>query len=146
MHPKFEFGIGSFTDGFRVGVCLKIFRVHYPKHAFIHVMPKKKKAKKKRTTPATAAAETKSALSAREPKNSSVRPQRHQPTDLSGDLQGLRRVPGADSQSDSELVDEGNPFEAEIISGVEAARDATKEVRTREVPEDDVPEEYLDKD
>jgi hypothetical protein len=61
-------------------------------------------------------------------------------------LQGLSRTPGADSESVSELVEEGNPFEAEVVSGVEAAHDITKGVRTREVPEDDVPEEYLDKD
>jgi hypothetical protein len=60
---------------------------------------------------------------------------------LSGDLQGLSRTPGADSESVSELVEEGNPFEAEIVNAVEAADDIAKEVRTREVPE-----EYLDKD
>jgi hypothetical protein len=94
-------------------------------------MPKKKKAKKRRTTPATAAAKKKS---------------HDHSTNLSGDLQGLSRKPGADSESVSELVEEGNPFEAEVVSGVEAAHDVTKEVRTRELPEDDVPEEYLDRD
>jgi hypothetical protein len=45
------------------------------------------------------------------------------------------------------LVEEGQSFEAEIIGGVEDAPDADEgEVRTREVPEDDVPEEYLEKD
>jgi hypothetical protein len=45
------------------------------------------------------------------------------------------------------LIDEGNTFEAGVVSGVERADDADeKEVRTREFPEDDVPEEYLDKD
>jgi hypothetical protein len=34
-----------------------------------------------------------------------------------------------------------------VISGVERADDSEeKEVRTKEVPEDDVPEEYLDND
>jgi hypothetical protein len=65
---------------------------------------------------------------------------------LSGDLQGLSRVEGADSESVAELVEEGNPFEAEVVAGVEAADTETGEVRTHEVPEDDVPDEYLDKD
>src|ERR1700722_13827083 len=65
----------------------------------------------------------------------------------SGDLQGLSRLEGADSESVDELIEEGNAFEADVISGVESAGDADeKEVRTHEVPEDDVPEEYLDKE
>ena len=97
-------------------------------------MPRKKKAKKKRKPNVPG------------PKEFSVRTQEHRSVGLSGDLQGLSRTPGADSESVSELVEEGNPFEAEIVDAVEAADDKTKEVRTREVPEDDVPEEYLDKD
>ena len=54
---------------------------------------------------------------------------------------------GADSESVEELVAEGNAFEAGAVTGVEAADDAEgQEVHTHEVPEDDVPEEYLDKD
>jgi hypothetical protein len=65
----------------------------------------------------------------------------------SGDLQGLSNVESADSESVDELVEEGNAFEAGVISGVEEAGDrGEKEVRTREVPEDDVPGEYLDED
>jgi hypothetical protein len=65
----------------------------------------------------------------------------------SGDLQGLTDVEGADSESVDELVEEGNAFEAGIISGVEdAGRRGDREVRTREVPEDDVPQEYLDEE
>jgi ABC-type taurine transport system substrate-binding protein len=65
----------------------------------------------------------------------------------SGDLQGLSRVEGADSESVDELLEEGNAFEAGIVSGVEEADDSgVREVHTREVPEDDVPEEYLDND
>ena len=65
----------------------------------------------------------------------------------SGDLQGLSRTEEADSESVDELVEEGNPFEADAVSGVEEADNADeKEVHTHEVPEDDVPEEYLDKD
>jgi hypothetical protein len=46
-----------------------------------------------------------------------------------------------------ELIEEGNAFEADVVAGVESADDADeKEVRTHEVPEDDVPGEYLDED
>jgi hypothetical protein len=65
----------------------------------------------------------------------------------SGDLQGLSSVEGADSESVDELLEEGNAFEADVVRGVESAADADEsEVRTHEVPEDDVPEEYLDKE
>ena len=65
----------------------------------------------------------------------------------SGDLQGLTNRDGADSESVDELLEEGNAFEAEIVKGVEDAGDADEgEVRTHEVPEDDVPGEYLDKE
>jgi len=65
----------------------------------------------------------------------------------SGDLQGLPRRPVADSESVEDLVEEGNAFEANAVIGVEDAGDAEgKEVRTHEVPEDDVPSEYLDQD
>jgi len=66
----------------------------------------------------------------------------------SGDLQGLSgRRESADSQSVDELLEEGNAFEADAVIGVENADLADgKEVRTHEVAEDDVPEEYLDKD
>lgn len=65
----------------------------------------------------------------------------------SGDLQGLSNVGRADSESVDELLEEGNAFEAEIVKGVEDVADADEsEVRTHEVPEDDVPEEYLEKD
>lgn len=65
----------------------------------------------------------------------------------SGDLQGLSSVAGAESESVNELLEEGNAFEADVVKGVEdAGRAEGKEVRTHEVPEDDVPGEYLDKD
>jgi hypothetical protein len=65
----------------------------------------------------------------------------------SGDLQGLSNVEGADSESVDELIEEGNAFEADVVAGVEDAGDADeKEVHTHEVPEDDVPGEYLDQD
>jgi hypothetical protein len=62
----------------------------------------------------------------------------------SGDLQQLPDDADADSESVEELLEEGNSFEAEVVDGVESAKDAdVSEVRTRQVPEDDVPEEYL---
>jgi hypothetical protein len=65
----------------------------------------------------------------------------------SGDLQGLSNTEGADSESVDELLEEGNAFEAEVVEGVQDAPDADQGgVKTHEVPEDDVPEEYLDKD
>jgi hypothetical protein len=61
----------------------------------------------------------------------------------SGDAQGMSRPAEADSQSVEELVDEGNAFEASVVDGVENAKDPdVAEVTTREVPEDDIPEEY----
>jgi hypothetical protein len=63
-----------------------------------------------------------------------------------GDLQGLSNVQGADSESVDELLEEGNAFEADAVKGVEDAGDTDeREVRTHEVPQDDVPGEYLDK-
>jgi hypothetical protein len=65
----------------------------------------------------------------------------------SGDTQGLSDVAEAGSQSVEELVEEGQSFEAEVISGVEDAPDPdVAEVHTKQVPEDDVPSEYLEKD
>lgn len=69
------------------------------------------------------------------------------PGPQSGDLQGLSNDELVDSQSVDELLEEGNAFEAGVVAGVEDSEDAgTREVRTREVPVDDVPEEYLDQD
>ena len=65
----------------------------------------------------------------------------------SGDLQGLSNIECADSESVDELLEEGNAFEAEVVMGVEDAEDADEvEVRTHEVPQNDVPAEYLDKE
>ena len=65
----------------------------------------------------------------------------------SGDLQGLSSVEAADSESVVELLEEGNAFEAAVVAGVEnAGNTEPSEVRTHEVLEDDVPEEYLDRD
>ena len=65
----------------------------------------------------------------------------------SGDLQGLSRVEDVDSESVNELIEEGNAFEADVVQSVTDAGNADEEeVHTHEVPEDDVPDEYLDKD
>ena len=61
----------------------------------------------------------------------------------SGDLQGLSELESAGSESVGELLEEGNAYEAEAVKGVEDVADADEgEVTTREVPEDDIPEEY----
>jgi hypothetical protein len=63
----------------------------------------------------------------------------------SGDTQGLADEAEAGSESVRELVEEGQSFEAEVISGVEDAPEPdVAEVHTTEVPEDDVPSEYLE--
>ena len=63
----------------------------------------------------------------------------------SGDTQGIRDTAEADSESVEELLEEGQSFEAGVVSGVERAPDPdVAEVTTREFPEDDVPQEYLD--
>jgi hypothetical protein len=64
----------------------------------------------------------------------------------SGDLQGLSNIEGADSES--VRVDRGRKRvrEADAVTGVEHAGDTDeKEVHSHEVPQDDVPGEYLDK-
>ena len=126
---------------------------------------KKKSAKKNKTaTPKRAAAKTKliskkkTALKARAPiKPAAARGPvldtaayireglRARSGGQSGDLQGLSNQEGAASESVDELLEEGNAFEADIVKGVEDAGDEG-EVHTHEVPEDDVPGEYRDKD
>jgi N utilization substance protein A len=65
----------------------------------------------------------------------------------SGDTQQISDVPAADSESVQELLEEGNTFEADAVSGVENAKDPdVSEVTTHQVSEDDVPEEYLNND
>jgi hypothetical protein len=62
-------------------------------------------------------------------------------------LQGISNLERADSESVDELLEEGNAFEADVVSGVQSADDHEgQEVHTHEVPEDDVPGEYLDED
>jgi len=65
----------------------------------------------------------------------------------SGDIQQISDTADADSESVEELLEEGNAFEAGVVRGVENAKDPdVSEVTTHEVPEDDVPQEYLDDD
>jgi hypothetical protein len=65
----------------------------------------------------------------------------------SGDTQGLSTGAEADSETVEELLEEGQFYEAEAVSGVENAPDAdVSEVHTRQFPEDDVPAEYLEND
>jgi len=65
----------------------------------------------------------------------------------SGDIQGISGRAGTDSESVTELLEEGQTFEAEAVAGVENAADPdVSEVVTHQFPEDDVPEEYQDPD
>ncbi|HXM95475.1 MAG TPA: hypothetical protein VOA64_14680 [Candidatus Dormibacteraeota bacterium] len=106
---------------------------------------KNKVSHKKKTVRATAAVRR---------KNQSVETVSLEPKGLgtragvgAGDLQGISILENVDSESAEELLEEGQAFEAGIISGVEDAPDADKsEVTTHEVPQDDVPGEYDDKD
>ena len=123
-------------------------------------VPKKKVAPKRATAGKTAKAKTTRGVSksstrrtdsaSRSSRNEEQRPgsstlSRESSGLQSGDLQGLSNVESADSESVDELLEEGNAFEAGIVAGVEdSGRREGKEVRTRELPEDDVPEEYLD--
>jgi hypothetical protein len=64
-----------------------------------------------------------------------------------GDTQGIAAGADADSESVEELLEEGQSFEAEVVDGVENAPEPDEgRVRTREVNEDDVPEEYREQD
>ena len=65
----------------------------------------------------------------------------------SGDTQGLSDTEDTSSESVTELLEEGQYFEASIISGIENAPPAdVAEVKTRGVLEDDVPGEYIEDD
>ena len=64
----------------------------------------------------------------------------------SGDTMGLPTDETAGSESVTELVEEGQFFEAEAVSGAERPYPDEAEVRTHEAPEDDVPFEYPPKD
>jgi hypothetical protein len=60
----------------------------------------------------------------------------------SGDIQGLRALEESGPESVIELAEEGQDFEAELISGVETVPDADQgEVRSRRFREDNLPPE-----
>ncbi len=45
------------------------------------------------------------------------------------------------------MLEEGNPFEADVVTGVgDAENSHERKGLTHQVPEDDVPDEYLDKE
>jgi hypothetical protein len=126
----------------------------------------KNAASKKKTAPKKAAAKTKPSAKKTQsvaPKSTPKKPiqrnsrvvdepfssmeSRTRSAGQSGDLQELSDIDRADSESVDELLEEGNAFEAGIVEGVEEAGDREgMEVHTREVPEDDVPGEYLDEE
>ncbi len=117
--------------------------------------PTPKKSAKKRAAPKKSSAKKKVLRKASSGKTASVRGPRQFLRDRSeprsgeeaGDLQGLSDVESADSESVDELIEEGNAFEAGVVSGVEdAGKGGVREVTTHEVPEDDVPGEYLDEE
>ncbi len=62
----------------------------------------------------------------------------------SGDIQGLSAIADADSESVEELAEEGQGYEADVISGVEDAPDAdVAEVHTHEPRGDKLPPRSL---
>jgi hypothetical protein len=125
------------------------------KPALRKVTPKKVEVKPKASGNATTGGKTAGALEEQvRPKSQSVETVPFALDELgarsgeqSGDLQGLSNVEGADSESVDELLEEGNAFEADAVKGVEDAEDDDEvEVRTHEVPQDDVPGEYRGKE
>lgn len=107
----------------------------------------KKKRSKKKSSKASAAGRKKPQVRRAQRLESSWGREGAVSARQSADFEGLSRVEQADSESVDELVEEGNVFEAGVVAGVEEADDQdTREVHTHEVPEDDVPDEYLDKD
>jgi len=129
-------------------------RIVRKKAASTRTAKRPKKLAKKKSAPKKAAKKKVSARKAKRKRSESVVTQGFPPEvresrsgAQSGDFQGLSRRESAASESVEELLEEGNAFEAEAVSGVEDADNADeREVRTHELPEDDVPGEYLDKD
>jgi hypothetical protein len=64
----------------------------------------------------------------------------------SGDDMGLSHDEASGSESVAELVEEGQFFEAEAVSGLERPYPDEAPVRTHEVSEDEVPFEYPPRD
>lgn len=111
---------------------------------------KKKSAAKRRTAPTKRAGRLRqAAMSSQNVETVQMKPRalRARAGAGGGDFGGVSTVESVDSESADELLEEGQAFEAGIVSGVEDAPDADQgPVKTREVPEDDAPEEYHDKD
>jgi hypothetical protein len=111
---------------------------------------KKKSAAKRRTAPRKRAGRSRqAAMGSQNVETVQMKPRalRARAGAGGGDFGGVSTVESVDSESADELLEEGQAFEAGIVSGVEDAPDADQgPVKTREVPEDDVPEEYHDKD
>jgi hypothetical protein len=111
---------------------------------------KKKSAAKRRTAPTKRAGRSRqAAMGSQNVETVQMKPRalRARAGAGGGDFGGVSTVESVDSESADELLEEGQAFEAGIVSGVEDAPDADQgPVKTREVPEDDVPEEYHDKD
>lgn len=108
---------------------------------------KKKQSKKKASSKKASPASRKKTPVGRPQRLESFGRERAASARQSAALEGLSRVAQADSESVAELVEEGNVFEAGAVAGVEEAdNEDTREVHTHEVPEDDVPGEYLEKD
>jgi hypothetical protein len=60
----------------------------------------------------------------------------------SGDIEGLPEIADVDSESVEELAEEGQDFEAEVVSGVEEAPDPDQgELTFDERPDDESPSE-----
>jgi hypothetical protein len=65
----------------------------------------------------------------------------------SGDIQGLPALEGAGPESVIELAEEGQDYEAELVSGLESAPDADQgEVRSRRFREESVPLESAEEE
>jgi hypothetical protein len=64
----------------------------------------------------------------------------------SGDTQGLSDLEEVSSESVRELVEDGQFFEAEVVSGIEDAPDGEVEVHSRKERASDVSPEYLERD
>jgi hypothetical protein len=68
----------------------------------------------------------------------------------SGDIQGLSTLASADSESVVELLEEGQFSEAETIAAMEDSSEGdgseVEELHTKQIPTDDVPDEYLEQD
>jgi hypothetical protein len=122
-----------------------VARKRIPKKAAKRAATPKKSSAKKKVLRKTISGKTPAAP--RGPRQFSRESAGPRSGEQAGDLQGLSDVESADSESVDELIEEGNAFEAGVVSGVEdAGKRGVREVRTREVPEDDVPGEYLDEE